>query len=287
MLRDLIRRSHVPVLSLFLLGATLAYGQDQQIAAEKEKKPNPDVSFGGQKLDPAAVARGQKVFVPNCGFCHAADASGKSAPDLIRSQVALRDEGGNLIGPIIHNGRPDRGMPSFPNLTNEQIADISVFLHSRKQATANRFAYQIKGLLTGDPKAGEAYFNGPGKCSTCHSPTGDLAGIATRMDPTDLQHRFLAPGPSMMDAFLGKKSKPLPPSKVTLKLPSGQTVSGTLEHRDEWTIELRDSNGWHRSYSLEGAEVQIDDPMQFHYDQLRKYTDADMHNLLAYLETLK
>lgn len=264
-------------------------GQHQQAASEKPKAADSgEMNFGGrERLDAAAVARGQKLYVPSCGFCHGADAAGKSGPDLIRSPLALRDEGGNLLGPVIHDGRPDRGMPPFPNLTKAQIADISEFLHARKQATANRFAYIIKGLLTGDAEAGQAYFNGAGQCSTCHSVTGDLAGVATRFQPVDLQRQFLSPGPSVMDQFLGRKAKPLPPSKVTVTLPSGETVAGTLVHMDEFNVELRDGAGWHRSYALDGAKAQVDDPLRFHKEQLAKYTDTDMHNLLAYLETLK
>jgi cytochrome c oxidase cbb3-type subunit III len=272
--------------ALVALAGALLSAQDQ--AAREQKKADPAAMFAGpDKIDPAAAARGKKIFGPTCGFCHGADAAGKSAPDLIRSQLVLHDEGGSLIGPVIHNGRTDRGMPAFPALTNEQIADIAAFLRLRKQETSNRFGYTIQGLLTGDSKAGEAYFNGEGKCSTCHSPTGDLAGIAKRFEPADLQRRFLAPGPSMMDMFLGKASKPLPPAKVTAVLPSGETLTGTLVRADEFAVEINDDAGWHRSIPREGARINIQDPMSFHQQQLAKYSDSDMHNLLAYLETLK
>ena len=270
----------------FVLAIGVAGAQDQ--AARAPKKPDPAAMFAGpDKIDPESAARGKKVFAPTCGFCHGADAAGKSAPDLIRSQLALHDEGGSLIGPVIHNGRPDRGMPAFPALTNEQIADISSFLKLRKQETSNRFGYVIQGLVTGNAKAGETYFNGEGKCSTCHSATGDLAGIASRFEPPDLQRRFLSPGPSMMEMFMGKQSKPVPAAKVTITLPSGETLSGTLVREDEFNVEMKDSGGWHRSVPRQGARVQIEDPMSFHREQLAKYSDADMHNLLAYLETLK
>lgn len=272
--------------ALIALAGGLAFGQDQAVQATK--KPDQGAMFGGpDKVDAAAAERGRKLFAPTCGFCHGADAAGKSAPDLIRSELVLHDEGGNLIGPVIHNGRPDRGMPSFPSLTNEQIANIAAFLRLRKQETSNRFAYLIQGLLTGDAKAGQAYFNGEGKCSTCHSPTGDLAGIASRIGPVDLQRQFLSPGPNMMDAFLGKKTNPVPLPKVTIHLLSGETISGLLVRQDEFNMEITDSAGWHRSFARKGLQIDIDDPMEFHREQLSKYTDADMHNLLAYLETLK
>lgn len=271
---------------VIVLTCGLNWAQDQ--ATQAEKKPDPAALFAGpDKVDAAAAERGKKLFGPTCGFCHGADAAGKSAPDLIRSQLVLHDEAGNLIGPVIHNGRPDRGMPAFPALTNDQIADIGAFLRSRKQATSNRFGYVIQGLLTGNAQAGESYFKGEGRCATCHSPAGDLAGIAKRFEPVDLQRRFLSPGPSLLDAFMRKQSKPLPSPKVTVHLPSGETVTGTLVRADEFNVELKDAGGWHRSFSRDGAQVQIDDPMDFHREQLAKYSDAEMHNLLAYLETLK
>ncbi len=263
---------------------------EQAAPAPKKEKPeaaSPVLSMFGPTQDPAAVARGKAIFVPSCGFCHGNDAAGKGAPDLIRSAVVLHDEKGSTIGPVVLNGRVDKGMPAFPSLTSEQIADIAAFLHSRTQATANRFTYEIKGLMTGDAKAGEAFFNGAGKCNTCHSPTGDLAGIAAKFQPADLQRRFLDPEPSWVDLLMGKKVKPPTPAKVAVTLVTGETVSGDLVHMDEFSVTFRDANGWTRSVSRQDAKVDVKDPLAAHRDLLPQYTDADMHNMLAYLETLK
>lgn len=254
---------------------------------EKPEAATPALSMFGPSQDPAAVARGKALFVPSCGFCHGNDAAGKSAPDLIRSAVVLHDEKGGTLGPVILNGRTDKGMPAFPSFTPEQIADIAAFLHSRTQATANRFMYEIKGLMTGNAKAGEAFFNGAGKCNTCHSPTGDLAGIAAKFQPADLQRRFLDPEPTWVDLLMGKKVKPPAPAKVIITLATGEIVSGDLVHIDEFSVTFRDSNGWTRSVSRQEAKVDIKDPLAAHRDLLPQYTDADMHNMLAYLETLK
>ena len=121
----------------------------------EEDKPQTDVSanlMGGPHLDQAAVERGRQIFVPTCGFCHGNDAHGKSGPDLVRSALVLHDNKGDTIGPVIRNGRPDRGMPAFASLSAEQIADISTFLHSRAADVSNRFAYKIGDLITGDPR---------------------------------------------------------------------------------------------------------------------------------------
>ncbi|MGH9613522.1 MAG: c-type cytochrome [Bryobacteraceae bacterium] len=230
----------------------------------------------GQQQDSEAVNRGQKLFAAKCSFCHGEDARGRSGPDLIRSPTVLDDEKGNLIGAVIRNGRPGKGMPAFA-LPPEQTSDIVAFLHSRAYLAANRSTYVIQGLLTGDPKAGEAYFQGAGKCGTCHSPGGDLAHIAKKYDPVDLQSRFLYPSPPSKHA----------PTTVTVVLPSGESISGTLIALDDFDIALQDASGWYRSYSRSAVKFSIRDPLAEHRALIRQYSDADMHNLLAYLETLK
>ena len=179
-------------------------------------------------------------------------------------------------------------MPAFSSLTQEQLSDLAAFLHSRTAAVSNRFSYEIKGLMTGDPKQGEAYFNGAGKCSTCHSATGDLAHVAAKYQPVELQRRFLNPVPNWMDQFTGKQTKPPAPTKVTVTLPSGETVTGNLVHMDEFNIAFEDSAGWQRSFSRDQVnKVDVQNPRAEHEAMLAKYTDAQMHNMLAYLETLR
>lgn len=243
-------------------------------------------TIGGGVQDPAAVERGHQLFVPTCGFCHGVDARGRSGPDLVRSSVVLHDIKGNLIGPVIRNGRPQQGMPAF-SLPPEQIADIAAFLHSKTHGAANRFTYVISGLLTGDVKAGEAFFNGAGKCTTCHSPQADLAHIASKYDPVELQSRFLSPpSPDYPESFTGK-SKPRAAIEVTVKLPSGESISGTLIDLNAFDVGLIDANGWYHSYSRTRVQLEITDPLRVHREMLPNYRDRDMHNMLAYLETLK
>jgi cytochrome c oxidase cbb3-type subunit 3 len=288
--------------AVLLLVASVSFGQaDQAANAEKQKAadaqkdaPKKESSsdalaalIGGAKIDKEAAERGRKIFVPTCGFCHGNDAHGKSGPDLVRSALVLHDDKGNVIGPVIRNGRPERGMPPFAALSAEQIADISTFLHSRAADVSNRFAYKIGDLITGDAQRGGAYFNGEGQCASCHSTTGDFAHIAAKYEPVELQRRMLYPAPNLIDIFMGKVTTPPAPAKVTVHLSSGEQVSGTLEHLDEFTVALRDSSGWYRSFSRENATVEVQDPRAAHEALLPKITDQQMHDLLAYLETVK
>jgi mono/diheme cytochrome c family protein len=230
--------------------------------------------------DPASVERGQQIFVGNCGFCHGTTAQGgDGGPDLVRSPLALDDERGDKIGPVIEQGRPGKGMPAF-HLPADQIQDIAAFLRSRQQAAIDRNAYAILNVVTGDREKGREYFNGAGRCRTCHSPTGDLAGVAKKYDAVTLQSHFLYPR-SRADAQSGRP-------QVTVTLAAGQSVSGTLEYLDDFNVALRDASGDYRSFSRDShVKVDVRDPLAAHAELLKKYTDADMHNLLAYLETLK
>lgn len=173
-------------------------------------------------------------------------------------------------------------MPPFPNFTAAQLSDIAEFLHQRVELAANRGTYKLLGVVTGNAQAGEAYFNGAGKCSTCHSITGDLAHIASKIEPGDLQQRMLYPG--------ARGYEPAAPrvTNVTVTLPSGKSITGTLHLIDDFNVSLYDANGDYHSYAIgPGVKVEVEDKLAAHRQLLDQYTDADMHNLVAYLVTLK
>ena len=226
-----------------------------------------------------AVERGQRQFSIQCASCHGSDARGdENGPDLVRSEIVLDDEQGDKIGPVIRNGRPNDGMPAF-NLPQSQIQDIAAFLRERTQAAINRNAYPILNVFTGDAKAGEAYFNGAGRCNTCHSPAGDLKGVAARFRPEQLQAQFLYPR--------GGRGGQAKASTVTVTPRSGQPVSGTLEFMDDFTVGLRDAEGYFRSFPRDQVKVEVRDPLAAHAQLLRQYTDKGFHDVLTYLGTLK
>jgi mono/diheme cytochrome c family protein len=275
------------VLLLILAPALSSPAQEPQQQEDSRAVRTREFLGLGKMPDAKMAAEGGKIFVPTCGFCHGNDAHGKSGPDLVRSPLALHDSKGDVIGPVIRDGRPDRGMPAFAALTAEQIADISMFLHSRAADVTNRFAYKLGDLVTGDAQKGAAFFNGNGHCANCHSITGDLAHVATKYQPAELQRRMLYPAPNLIDIFMGKAVTPPIPAKVTVKLASGEQVSGTLDHLDEFRVSLRDASGSYHSFSRENATVDVQDPRAQHEALLPVYTDETMHNIFAYLETLK
>ena len=233
--------------------------------------------------DPAALERGSSAFKTNCAFCHGQDArGGDGGPSLLRSALVLADQNGELIGPVLEQGRG--AMPKFA-FKPDQVADLSVFLHSFRVAGYDESRQKPPTILVGDPKAGQAYFNEA--CGSCHSASGDLRGLASRItDERVLQQTWLMPG-SMTGRGAPPAAKPRPPM-VTVTEPGQPPVTGTLGRIDDFVVSLTTPDGEYRSFRLTPrTKVEVADPLAPHKDLLRKYTDADIHNVTAFLATLK
>lgn len=230
-----------------------------------------------QQANAASASSGKALFQQNCGFCHGPDARGASAPDLIRSTLVSHDVNGELIGPVLRNGRPQKGMPAF-QFSDMQIRQVADFLHSEAKiasTVARRIPldYPVETLLVGNAEAGKAYFNGDGKCGQCHSSEGDLKHIATKYKPIDLQSRIVFPSGAS--------------PRVTVTDRSGKKFEGEQVYADEFLISLRDATGRTRTWNRALVKVDIHDPLAAHVALLSTYTDKNIHDLFAYLETLK
>ena len=283
-------RSVALAVTIGLIPGLLTWAQEPVVHPGPTNQTKDDVvgaaALAASKQDPAAVARGAKLFRSTCAGCHGANAKGgPGAPDLVRSILVLDDEKGLLIGPVVREGRPDKGMPKF-NMTDLQIQDIAAWLHVLTYAAGHRTTYEFKNVVTGNAEKGKEYFNGQGRCATCHSATGDLAGIGAKYDPFSLQGRWLQPRGGRRGARAGSAKSE---RTVTVTLPSGQSYKGTLVNLDDFTVALREPGGQYRSFARNGnsPKIDIDDPLRAHMDLLHQYTDSDIHNITAYLVTLK
>jgi cytochrome c oxidase cbb3-type subunit 3 len=261
------------------------------LGAQQPPQPlQPRIAAVDPQFDAASVDRGQQLLVSQCGFCHGSNARGGSGgPDLTRSVLVQDDEGGKQLGEFLRTGRPDSGMPPFP-LSADQVTDLATFLHAAIFQNANRRLYQVLDILTGDAKAGEAFFNGAGGCSGCHSPTGNLKGVGAKYEAVVLQQRLLMPrggrgaGPPQ-PAYLDRNA-----IKVTVTLPSRQAMTGALVRLTDFDVTLYDPKSEQiRSWLRNGdvPKVEVADPLQAHIDMWTRWTDADMHNMTAYLASLR
>lgn len=230
------------------------------------------------KIYPAdAIERGLPAYNSTCGYCHGERGKGgKAGPDLIASLVTLHDEDGVQIEGFVRG--PEHSKIVKIDASNSQIFDIAAYLHSRVVYASGRGQVHVSEVLVGDAKAGEQYFNGAGGCNKCHSPGGDLKGVGGKYDPPTLQERLVMPG-------RGRGGR----GTATVTLPSGETIKGTPLLVTDFYVTLRLADGSTRTWARDHGvpRVEITNPLQPHIDIMTRLSDTDMHNLTAYLATLK
>lgn len=266
-----------------------AQGRGPNFPQQTRKLANPDV-----------IAHGKALFTVNCTACHGADLRGGAmgGPNLLRSQIALSDQHGELIAPIVRGARQDKGMPAFTSLGDDDVIAIAEYIHSvlaeigrqgRPPGTADLPVLDI--LKYGDPVRGKAYFGA--KCASCHSVTGDLAGIGSKYpaDGHDLQNAWVSGGGGggrggrgVVGADAGGK-----PTTVTVTMSDGEKIEGTLLQQNEFVVTLVDQGGVRRTITRDGAvkDVAVHDPDEAHKNLVLTLQDKDMHNVTAYLATIK
>jgi cytochrome c oxidase cbb3-type subunit III len=244
--------------------------------------------------DPAVVERGKAIYSATCSACHGVDARGGQlgGPNLLRSQLVLNDQAGELILPIIRGSRAERGMPPLP-MSDEDAKAAAVFLHSLQAAGRPQGAPPDSGTpppnaLVGDASAGEAYFKA--KCSSCHSPTGDLSGIGIRLPEAKMLQVAWVTGSSGSGRGGGRGgSGNGRPITATVTMPSGEKIEGRLVSIDHFLVTLMMADDTVRSIRRDGdrPKVEIHDPLAAHKAMLSGLTDKDMHDVTAFLATLK
>lgn len=248
-------------------------------------------------VDPKAAQDAKPLWSANCIACHGADARGtEKGSNLVRSIIVLKDRYGSTLGPYLRANHPAVPSPApvpgakkgtattataFEGLSSREVLLLSHFLRERINDTL-RGAPMFKpgNVLTGNSTAGQDYFNGEGGCTKCHSPSGDLAGIGRRFEPVTIQQRFLFPN-----------SIRRPDAKVvtvTVTTESGETIAGPLERMDDFNVSLRDANGMYRTVRrTPGTRIVKNDPFEAHVALLSRIADQNIHDVVAYLESLK
>ena len=269
---------------LFWLVVAIAAAQGPGRRGDPARSPAsqpPPKTVTPQVYTPEQIRAGEPKFISQCGFCHGRDAAGgEGGSDLTRSKLVAEDNRGDKIGPVVRAGRPDEGMPAL-TVNGADLLAMVAFIHDQKTKSealgGGRRSVEETDLTVGDAEAGRRYFNGAGGCAGCHSPTGDLKGVAAKYQGLVLLQRMLYPS--------GRPAPARP--KVTVSLASGQTIAGQLASEDEFTIVLLDPAGARQTYKKTDVKFKVDDPMSAHFDLLGKYTDDEIHNVFAYLDTIK
>lgn len=226
----------------------------------------------GAEPDKAAAARGEPLFVQNCAFCHGQTGRGATAPSLITSDRVLADDHGEHLAPFLKKGAIEKGMPGFPTMADQQLTDIAEFLHLQVEDVANRGAYHVLNILVGNAAMGKAFVES--HCMSCHTADA-FTHVASRFrSPEQLQRHWIWPS---HDGTV----------TAIVKSQSG-TISGKVVRMDDFHITVVDGSG--KALTIErkpGVDIQIKDALAPHQELLITLANDDMHNVTAYLETLK
>jgi mono/diheme cytochrome c family protein len=281
-----------------LAASTIVVAQTPPRGAQAPEQPAPNAPArgrgaraGGQApedypqrppADPTVLERGKALFTANCAPCHGVDARGgaNGGPNLLRSQLVLSDKSGELIADVVQKGRPGTAMAPF-NLSRAQISDIATFIHSFRVGGYDISRDKPQSIVVGNAAAGQTAFQA--RCAACHSVTGDLKGLGARFtDAKDLQQAWLMPSS-------GRGGRGAAPTTAAITLPSGQKVEGRLVRIDDFVVTVALADGSERTFTRNDGSpgVETHDPLQPHRDLLPKYTDDEIHDVTAYLTTLK
>jgi cytochrome c oxidase cbb3-type subunit 3 len=265
--------------------------QPAQAQAPSIEIANPNATFPAQQRAlPAAdvIERGNGLYQVNCMACHGGDLRGgdQGGPNLLRSDVVLNDVDGELIGQIVASGM--NRMPAITTLDDAGVRAVAGYIHSvvataQGQGAPPRVDYDLD-IVVGNARRGERYFDR--QCTDCHSATGDLEGIASQInDAVNLQNAWVGgrrPG-------RGRASALAPVATATVTTANGTVVSGELVRYDDFFVSLRTADGAYQSFSREDGRVSVDifDPLWRHKELWSELDDETMHDVTAYLETLR
>jgi cytochrome c oxidase cbb3-type subunit III len=231
----------------------------------------------GPEPDKAAAKRGEPLFQRNCAFCHGRQARGATGSNLITSDEVLGDDHGEHLGPFLKRGRPANGMPAFATMSGDQLKDIAEYLHLLVEDVANRGTYQVLNILVGNAAQGKDYVTA--HCMSCHTAETFVHIASQYRSPVQLQRGWIWPtrnGDSSLSAT------------ATVRTPDGRIAAGRVAQVTDFRITLVDSAGQMHVIDREpGVEMQIKDPLAAHQELIMTLTNADMHNVTAYLETLR
>lgn len=246
------------------------------LAAAAMAQPKEDVKLPSSPED---LARGKKLYLGSCTYCHGPTGDGGKGADLSRQELVQAKTDGDLAR-IIEVGIPGTEMPSAWHMTRREVTQVAAYVRSLAKVDVR--------AVSGNVAAGKALYAKHG-CAGCHTLkqngvfTGgymgpDLSSIGMKRSASHLRESLVNPPASLPEGFV-------PTRAVTV---AGKTIEGVRVHEDTFAVVLRDFAGNNHSYLRKDLkEVTADrsrSPMPSYQGKLNA---TELDDLVAYLVSLK
>lgn len=239
------------------------------------------------------LARGKSLYDAQCASCHAPDMRGvldKNGPNLLQSADVYLDKQGDRVAAAIAKHDPPINLPQDDtSAIAAYIQSIQATMGGQGSPPGRNPVGLTYDILVGDPVAGQAEFTK--LCSSCHSVTGDLAGIATKYpDPRTLQNTWVGGVSGVGRGFF--RGGGGAGEDATVTMPDGQKIEGKVVRKDDFLVILTLADGTRKSIAIDNGvpKVDVKDPQEAHKKMVLLLDDPDnknMHDITAYLATIK
>jgi cytochrome c oxidase cbb3-type subunit 3 len=223
---------------------------------------------------------GKRAFDINCARCHGIGGTGNTGPSLARP-VLPRARDDSAFRKVIESGIPGTEMPGAFWLGELDQVAIVAYVRS-----LGRVAPEVLG---GNAARGATTYQRAG-CAGCHviGGSGGVAGpeltdIGIRRSTRYLRESIVDPAAAFpaeggYQLFL----------VVRAVLRDGRTVTGVRINEDNYSIQLRDVNGFLHSLRKDLLRSLVTDPRTSTMPSFRgRLAVADIEDIVAYLATAR
>jgi cytochrome c oxidase cbb3-type subunit III len=264
-------RSSLRIVFSFLVCLCLAAQEGQEKSDSRDRnlpEKNP--------YDSAAdLTTGRQYFLGHCAQCHGPEGEGGRGVNLTTGRYRHGNSDRQLYM-TIRKGVPGSEMYGS-SLSQPELWRVVAYVRRLGAAGAEEKA-------AGDPKAGQAIYEGKGGCASCHIVNGrggllgpDLTEIGLRRSLKFLRDSIVDPS-----AYINPEYR-----SATVVPRSGAKVRGVVLNEDDYSIQLRDTREELRSFlksDLKEVQREKESLMPSYKSVL---SETEINDLVARLNSLR
>jgi putative heme-binding domain-containing protein len=225
---------------------------------------------------PEDIARGKKLYMGGCTYCHGPTGDGGKGADLSRREFTLAKTDADLVR-IIDTGISGTEMPGAWHMTRREMMQTAAFVRTLSKVDS-------RPPLAGDAARGKALYAKQG-CAFCHTTADgggfmgpDLTSIGSRRSAVHLRESMVAPEATMAGSYVF----------ASVTMADGRKFAGQKLFEDTFTILVRDLEGNNHAVDKAQAREIVKNPKRSPMPSYKdKLSSTELDDLVAYLASLK